>query len=277
MSAQTQLNNMANNHVLSRRAHYDWHTFAVIFWREFVRMKSEPSRLLGIVVQPLMFWFVIGSGFMPNFRMEQSGSLDYLSFFYPGILVMVVLFGAIFSTITVIEDRQQGFLQGVLVGPGSRAALVMGKILGISAISLLQALLFFALAPLIGVNLTQANWFMTFLVLFLGALSLSSLGFFFAWLSESSAAYHALMSIILIPLWILSGGMFPTNNGWIAKIALINPMAWLTSALRAALNGGIAPLGTVHELLSFNTAFLLLFVFAVALSFAAIFVCNWRR
>ena len=265
------------NKLKSIQTNYNWNTFSVIFCREFVRMKNEPSRLIGSLIQPLMFWFVIGSGFVSTFSIQESNSLDYLSFFYPGILIMVILFSAIFSTITVIEDRQLGFLQGVLVGPGSRYSLVLGKVLGISSISLLQALLFFALAPVIGVNLSQANWVITFIILFLGAFGLSSLGFIFAWISESSAIYHALMSIILIPLWILSGCMFPTQNGWISKASLINPIAWFTSALRASLNNGIAPLGTVNTFLTLNVSFLLLLSFAFIMIFIAIFICNWRR
>lgn len=256
---------------------FSWRTFYVMFLREIVRMKQEPSRLLGIVVQPLIFWFVIGSGFVPSFRVEGSESLDYLSFFYPGILAMVILFTAIFSTITLIEDRQSGFLQAVLVGPGSRISLTLGKIIGISFISLIQALLFFAIAPIAGIDLSQAQWPSTLLVIFLGATGLSALGFIFAWSTGSSAAYHAIMSMILIPLWIMSGAMFPPSVPWIETIVNLNPIAWLVSCLRATLAGGQAPVGTVTNFMSFGVSLTLLFGFAIVASGVAAAVCSRRR
>src|SRR3989338_2365631 len=101
----------------------------VLWARELLRMTKEPSRLLGIVVQPLIFWVVIGSGFMPSFRVSENTQLGYQDFFFVGVVAMVVLFSAIFSTITLIEDKASGFMQAVLVAPGSRLALVVGKVL----------------------------------------------------------------------------------------------------------------------------------------------------
>ena len=108
------------------------------------------SRVVGALVQPLIFWLVIGAGMAAQFRMPGADGVGYVQYFYPGIVMLVVLFTSIFTTMSVIEDRHKGFLQAVLVAPASRAALVLGKTLGGVAIALVQAAILLALAPLAG-------------------------------------------------------------------------------------------------------------------------------
>src|SRR3989338_6955715 len=237
----------------------------VLWSRELLRMTKEPSRLFGVVVQPLIFWLVIGAGFVPSFHVAENANLNYQNFFFVGVIAMVILFAAIFSTITLIEDRALGFMQAVLVAPGSKFALVLGKVLGVTNIALLQAGLFICVGPWVGFSVEATNWLLVFVFLVLGGVALSGLGFVFAWASPSSAAYHALMSVILIPMWILSGGMFPPNTPWMQVLVLCNPMAWLVAGLRAAFAGGIAPLGSVT--VSLNLEFCL-----VALSLFSVFI-----
>jgi len=256
---------------------YGWQTILVLWQREIFRMLKEPSRILGVVVQPLLFWFVIGSGFVPSFRLEQDHALDYQTFFFPGVLALVILFSAIFSTITLIDDRASGFLQAVLVAPGNRASVVFGKILGVVTIALIQAILFLSVTPFIHISLTQVNFLLLFVLLILGAVSMSGIGFIFAWVTESSAAYHALMSVILIPMWVLSGAMFPATTGWIQKVALVNPLGWLVSGLRAVFNSNVAPLGSVPVLLSLRVCLLFLILFSFFIVMIGVWVCHKRR
>lgn len=246
----------------------------VLWARELLRMTKEPSRLLGVVVQPLIFWIVIGSGFVPSFRVAENSNLNYQDFFFVGVIAMVVLFAAIFSTITLIDDRNSGFMQAVLVAPGSRFALVLGKTLGVTNIALLQAGLFILIGPWVGFSMAEANWFWVVIFLVLGGISLSGLGFVFAWASSSSAAYHALMSVILIPMWILSGAMFPPSTPWMEVLVLCNPIAWLVGGLRAAFAGGVAPMGSVTAALSLNYCLLSLSLFSIFILFAGVLVCR---
>jgi ABC-2 type transport system permease protein len=259
------------------RASFNFRTIWVLWLREMVRMFKEPSRILGVVVQPLMFWFVIGSGFMPTFRLEENQALDYQTFFFPGVLALVILFTAIFATITLIDDRSSGFLQAVLVGPGSRTALVLGKILGVVTIAFVQAGLFMAVAPFVGIDLGQLDLALLIAFIFLGAMAMSGIGFVFAWGTQSSAAYHALMSVILIPMWILSGAMFPAKEGWMKSVMLVNPMGWLVAGLRGAFAGRVAPLGSVPLELSVEFSLLLLTLFCIFIIGIGVWVCNWRR
>ena len=177
---------------------------AALWRRDMLRLKRERSRWLGVVLQPLLFWLLIGSGMASSFRPAVAGDVDYLTFFFPGILVMVVLFTAIFGTISVIEDRQQGFLQGVLVAPGPRWAMVVGKIAGVASLALLQTALLAAMAPLAGYAYAGIDWGLLALVVALTVAGLTAVGFAMAWALSSAQAYPAVMSMILLPLWILS-------------------------------------------------------------------------
>jgi ABC-2 type transport system permease protein len=161
------------------------------------------------------------------------------------VVVMLVLFAAIFGTITVIEDRHEGFLQSVLIAPGSRSALVLGKALGVSSVGLIQAIAFLALAPMAGFTYLSIDWLNLFFFLLLGSVALSTFGFALAWWLDSSQAYHAIMSIILIPGWILSGAMFPINhdNVTLSWIMSCNPMSYIVDGVRRSFYDEL-PLGT---------------------------------
>ncbi|MFY2559288.1 ABC transporter permease [Corallococcus terminator] len=245
-----------------------WATVRVLMARDVVRFFRQPSRVVGALAQPILFWFVIGSGFAGSFRVEGAQGLGYQQFFFPGVVTMVLLFSAIFATITVIEDRREGFLQAVLAGPGSRLAVVLGKALGSSAIALMQASLFLLLAPLAGVSAATVNLPLLFSVMVLSALALTGMGMSLAWWVRSSAGYHAVMSIVLLPMWVLSGAMFPLKGAgtWLSWVMVVNPMRFSVEGVRRALYGAEAsvvvgsPLsGTgleVPVLLAFATVFL---------------------
>ena len=183
----------------------------MLWWRDLVRFFRQPSRLAGALGQPVIFWLVIGSGLAATFRMP-GAEVGYLEFFYPGVLLMVVLFAAIFTTVSVIEDRHAGFLQAVLAGPGSRAALVLGKAAGSASVALSQAALFLALAPGAGIQLLRVDWPLLLAALALAALGLAALGFAVAWTVDSVQGYHALQMTLLVPLWVVSGAMFPPSE-----------------------------------------------------------------
>ena len=110
--------------------------------REVIRFYRQPNRVIGALLQPLIFWLLIGSGLNASFQVGGGSDVSYLEYFYPGVLLMILLFTSIFSTITIIEDRRDGFLQGVLVAPVPRAAIVIGKALGGMLLGVLQCLVF---------------------------------------------------------------------------------------------------------------------------------------
>ena len=111
-----------------------------LWWREVVRFYRQRARVVGVIASPLLFWIVIGSGFGTSFRSSGAGGQHYLAFFFPGALIMIVLFTAIFTMMSVIEDRNKGFLLSVLVAPVSRSVIVLGKVLGGATLATLQGL-----------------------------------------------------------------------------------------------------------------------------------------
>jgi daunorubicin resistance ABC transporter membrane protein len=221
---------------------YDVATAQTLAKRDLVRFFRQPSRLVGALGQPVLFWLVIGSGMAATFRLP-GADIGYLPFFYPGVVMMVVLFAAIFTTVSVIEDRHAGFLQAVLAGPGSRAALATGKVLGSAAVALTQAALFLALAPAAGFSLTAVHWPLLLAALAFAAVGLGGVAFAVAWAVDSVQGYHAIQMTFLTPLWVVSGAMFPLSEEHPALAAVMraNPIAYAVSAARRALAGPLAP------------------------------------
>lgn len=221
---------------------------AFTLWRrELTRFFRQPSRIAGAVATPLLFWLLLGSGLSGSFRLPGGpAGLDYLEYFFPGTIVLVLLFAAIFSNISVIEDRHEGFLQGVLVAPVPRGTLVAGKVLGGATLAWLQGIVFLALAPVSGIHLTLLSLLEAMGVLALLAVTLSALGFAFAWKLDSVQGFHAIMNVVLMPMWLLSGAFFPVSGApaWLSALMRLNPLTYGIAALRWAFYGTPASLGS---------------------------------
>ena len=223
-----------------------------LWWREVVRFLRQRSRVIGAFAQPLLFWILLGGGFAGSFHAPGTpADVGALQYFYPGIIGLVLLFTAIFATISVVEDRKTGFLQGVLVAPLSRGRLVFAQALGSTSLAVLQGVLFLVLAPLVGIHLGVASVLATVVVITLIGFALTSLGLVIAWRMESTQGFHAVMNMILMPIWLLSGAFFPVAGapGWLEWIMRLNPLTYGMAALRRslyldapALAGRVAPL-----------------------------------
>ena len=186
----------------------------------------------------MIFWILIGSGLSASFQPSGiSEKQSYIEYFYPGIVVLVLLFTAIFATISVVNERREGFLQGVLVAPVPRWGIVLGQALGGTTLALLQGLLLLFLAPLTGIRLGIASLFAVLGVMTLLAFGLTNLGLLIAWRMDSTQGFHAIMNLLLIPIWLLSGAFFPSNGapGWLAWIMKLNPLTYGVAAFRRSL------------------------------------------
>lgn len=206
-----------------------------LWLREVVRFYRQPSRLAGALGSPLVFWLLIGSGIGTSFH--DSGSeteMNYLQYFFPGTMLMILLFTAIFSTISLIEDRREGFLQAVLVAPVPRVGIVLGKVLGGATLAFSQGLLFLLVIPFLGLKVQEIHWWSLAAVMFLNAVTLTGLGFLIAWHMHSIQGFHAVMNLFLIPLWLLSGALFPESGalGWVQSIMKWNPLTYELALLR---------------------------------------------
>ena len=216
-----------------------------LWQREIVRFYRQRSRIVGALATPVLFWLLLGSGFADSFRPGGAGDIGYAEYFYPGTMILVVLFTAIFSTISVIEDRKEGFLQAVLVAPVARSTVVLGKILGGTTLALGQALLLLAAAPFLGLQLGPVDLLLIVAILFVVAFALTTLGFLIAWKMDSTQGFHAIMNLVLIPMWLLSGAFFPAAgaSGWLRAVMFLNPLTYGVAALRRCLYDGTATIG----------------------------------
>jgi ABC-2 type transport system permease protein len=213
-----------------------------LWWREIVRFYRQKSRVVGVLASPLVFWVVIGSGFGTSFRSGGGpGQQNYLDYFYPGALIMIVLFTSIFTMMSVIEDRKEGFLLSVMVAPVPRSAIVLGKVLGGTTLSAIQGMIFLIFAPFAGVHLNLLQVLLVAAVVFLVSFALTALGFAIAWPMDSTQAFHGIINLFLIPLWLLSGALFPITraSGWIRVLMYMNPLTYGVEALRALLYPGM--------------------------------------
>jgi len=195
--------------------------------REFIRFMRQPHRVIGTVAQPILFWLFLGSGFNSSFRAPGMEGVSYLEYFYPGVMLMMMLFASIFSSITIIEDRDAGFLQSVLVAPVSRMAIVLGKVMGGVSIAMVQTLIFTIAAPFLGLHLGLGSLLLLVISYVLASTGFAAMGFFFAWSMRSSSGFHAIMMVFLMPLWMLSGALFPVENApmWLHAVMTVNPVA----------------------------------------------------
>lgn len=225
-------------------------------WRELLRFFRQRTRVVGAVMQPVLFWILFGAGLSgsfqsPDWAKDLEQPLTYQEYFFPGIAVLIVLFTAIFSTISIIEDRKEGFLQGVLAAPVPRSVIVLGKVIGGTTLAVIQAGLFLLVGPLlsfvglspglqIDFSVTQA--LMAGLFLTLIAVELTALGFVIAWPMNSTQGYHAVMSVVLMPMWLVSGAFFPGDQGgWLSWVIRLNPLTYGVSGLRRLLYAGQLP------------------------------------
>jgi ABC-2 type transport system permease protein len=213
---------------------------AFTLWqRELVRFFRQPSRVIGAIGSPALFWLLLGSGFGQSFKPAASPLINgYLEYFYPGTLALIVLFTAIFSTVSIIEDRHEGFLQGVLAAPVSRIDIVTGKLLGAASLATMQATIFLVAAPFAVRPLTPEVVVQTVGVLVVLSIALSGLGFIVAWQFDSIQGFHAIMNLGLVPLWILSGAAFPASGAtpWVQVLMRANPLTYGVAALRHVLS-----------------------------------------
>jgi ABC-2 type transport system permease protein len=220
--------------------------------RELIRFLRQRHRIIGALATPILFWLLIGGGMNRSFKSDVPGGENYLHYFFPGTVLMILLFTAIFSTISVIEDRREGFLQGVLVAPVSRMSIVLGKILGGTILAFGQGLVLLLLAPLVGVKLTLASFGLAMVTMLILSFGLTALGLCVAWPMNSTQGFHAIMNLFLVPLWFLSGALFPVAGAWrgLQWVMRANPLTYGLAALRQTLyfrdaaSGGLPGLWT---------------------------------
>ena len=209
-----------------------------IWYRDILRFWHDRLRLIGSVTFPLLFLFVFGSGL--GARMGTLGpGVDFTQFIFPGIIGMTVLMSSFMAGVSVVWDREFGFLKEVLVAPISRASVAMGKTLGAATIALLQGIIILLFAPLIGVSLSIWTVLALLPLMFLLAVSLGSLGILLATRIRSMEAFQAVMQMLMFPMVFLSGAFFPLQGlpAWMNILVKINPATYGIAPIRQVMLG----------------------------------------
>jgi len=214
----------------------------VMWLREMKRFVRSKSRLVVTVVQPLFFLVILGSGLRAAVMPGMMGD-DYLTFLAPGIIAMAILFSSMFTGISVLWDKQFGFLQEVLVAPISRLSIIIGRTLGGATISLIQGFIIFAIAIFLGVPIASVSSLL-FTIIFMVLLAFTAVGFGLVIASKMSdfQGFQIIMNLLLMPLLFLSSAFFPiaTNLGFppiIRTLVFLNPLFFMVDGLRGSLTG----------------------------------------
>jgi ABC-2 type transport system permease protein len=215
------------------------HALSALWQREIVKFVRDRSRLVGALAQPVLFWAMLGLGFRTSFALPGSAGegVDYFEFLFPGIVALMILFTAIFSTISIVEERKSGFLQAALVAPMPRATFVLGSTLGGTTLALLQAGLLLVFVPVLGLHPAPAGLLTLCALAALAGIGFTALGIAIAWRMETTRGFHAVMNLFLLPLWLLSGSFFPIEgaSSVVQVLIRINPVSYLVGGIRAGL------------------------------------------
>jgi ABC-2 type transport system permease protein len=213
-----------------------------IWLRELNVFRREKARVAGMLGQPLFYLLIMGQGIGSSMSLNNApGGIDYVRFMYPGVIGMSLLFTSIFSALSIIWDREFGFLKEVLVAPVPRWAVAVGKIAGGSTVAMIQSLILIALAPLMGIQLSFAmlGWLM--LLALLISVGICGLGVAIAARMESMQGFQMLLNFLIMPMYFLSGAMFPLNMapGWMRALMVVDPLTYGTDALRTVCFYGV--------------------------------------
>jgi ABC-2 type transport system permease protein len=227
-----------------------WHREVLRYWR-------EKSRIVSSLILPLLWLVVFGSGLR---GIQVSGALTYQTYIFPGILGMTLLFTSVFSGVSVIWDREFGFLKEILVAPVSRPTIVMGKALGSGTSALIQGTLLLPLSYLVGVHLPPLSFLLLLPTMVLISIGLVSVGLLIASMMTSMEGFNFIMSLVIMPMFFTSGALFPLTSApaWLRYFSYINPLTYGVDVLRWASFSGS------DYLLPIYIEFLILLLFAAA-------------
>ncbi|MDP3012428.1 MAG: ABC transporter permease [Candidatus Hydromicrobium sp.] len=208
-----------------------------IWLRDIKRYFRDKPRIIGSFAQPILFLFVLGTGIASSLTFGGGGGEGYLNFMFPGIVGMTVLFTSFFSAMSIVWDREFGFLREVLVTPISRTSIVAGKLLGGSTIAMIQGTIILLFSPLLKIPITFVIFFKVIGIMFLVAMTIATLGIVLASVIKSMQAFQVITNFLLMPMFFLSGALFPLNNTvkWMNVVSKINPLSYGIDAMRTVI------------------------------------------
>jgi ABC-2 type transport system permease protein len=214
----------------------DLRAIKIVVQRDLIRTLQDRTRFVAALVQPLLFLFVLGSG-LASLTSATTGSLNLRTFMYPGILATSTIFTAMFSAVSMVWDREFGFLREMLVAPVRRSSIILGKALGGATVATLQGVLVLVLAPLVDVPLSIGLALILMGEVFLLSFALTALGLAVVARIKQVQTVMGLMQVLILPLSFLSGALYPLSNlpGWLSIAVRLNPLTYAVHPVRTAV------------------------------------------
>lgn len=215
----------------------DFWAVYILWLRDLKRYWYDKVRIVASLGQPLLFLFVLGTALSPAFKGPEG--INFSEFIFPGIISMTVLFTSIFSAVSIVWDREFGFLKEVLVAPVSRWSIVIGKAFGGSTVAVMQGCLMLLLAPLVGVKLSFLAVVNSILVMFLIAFAITGLGIAIAARMKEMEGFQMIVNFVIMPIFFLSGALFPLDRlpPWLTVLTRIDPLTYGVDLLRGMMIG----------------------------------------
>jgi ABC-2 type transport system permease protein len=219
----------------------DMRAIGIVWRRELIRFKSDRLRAVTSLIQPVLFLFVLGTGLSTLAGKGMPPGISFKTFIYPGVLAMSVLFTALFSAASIVWDREFGFLREMLVAPVSRSAIVIGKCLGGATVATLQGIIILALAGAAHVPYDPILFLTVIGELLLLSFTLTAFGVMMAARIKQMQAFMALTQMLVMPLFFLSGALYPLNGlpAWLAVLTRFDPLTYIVSPMRHAVFGSL--------------------------------------
>lgn len=246
-------------------------TIWIIWLREIKRYLRDPIRIVTSLTMPALYLFVLGKGLASSMAMKGAPpDFDFRQFMFPGVLGMTVLMTAMFASISIVWDREFGFLKEVMVAPVPRWAITIGKGLGGSTVALSQGIIMLLLAPVIGISLTVDMVLKVIPLLLLVAFSITSMGILIAARMKTMESFQMVMNFFLMPMLFLSGALFSLRNApdWMTWLSKFDPLSYGIDAIRGVMLPQVPPL---HSL---STNVIVIVVFSLAMMSAGVFAFN---
>ncbi len=225
--------------VPERSVRHDLRAVSIVWRRELIRFRTDRLRAVTSLVQPVLFLFVLGTGLSRLASRGLPAGVDFRTFIYPGVLAMSVLFTSIFSAASIVWDREFGFLREMLVAPVRRWAIVVGKCLGGATVATFQGLIFLALAGVAHVSYNPLLLLTLVGELLLLSFTLTAFGVMMAARIKQIQAFMALTQLFVLPLFFLSGALYPLNGlpAWLTVLTRIDPLTYIVDPMRSAVFG----------------------------------------
>jgi ABC-2 type transport system permease protein len=217
--------------------HEDLRAVRMVWRRELIRYFRNRIRIVTSLAQPVLFLFVLGGGLSPIVTSGAGPHVDFKTFLYPGVIAMTILFTAIFSAVSIVWDREFGFLREMMVAPVRRGALVVGKTLGGATVATMQGVIMVLLGPLVGVGYNVVLLVELLVLMALCAVMLTAIGVVAASRMQQVESFQVVMQLVVLPMFFLAGAVFPLTGlpTWLAVLTKVDPLAYIVDPMRRAV------------------------------------------